>query len=57
MVRLGVESKYAQERNGWSDDWVYKQVYAYTMDDRMVEIDKSIDDYFDNKMATEACKK
>lgn len=57
MVRLGVESKYAQERNGWSDDWVYKQVYAYTMDDRMVEIDKSIDDYFGNKMATEICKK
>lgn len=57
MVRLGVESRYAQERNGWSDDWMYKQVYAYTMDDRMAEIDKSIDDYFDNKMATEVCKK
>lgn len=52
MVRLGVESRYAQERNGWSDDWIYKQVYAYTMTDRMIEIDRSIDDYFDNKLAT-----
>lgn len=52
MVRLGVESRYAQERNGWSDDWMYKQVYAYTMTDRMIEIDRSIDDYFDNKMTT-----
>lgn len=56
MVRLGVESRYAQERNGWSDDWMYKQVYAYTMTDRMIEIDRSIDDYFDNKMATEVQK-
>lgn len=52
MVRLGVESRYAQERNGWSDDWMYRQVYAYTMTDRMVEIDRSIDDYFDDKMTT-----
>lgn len=52
MVRLGVESRYAQERNGWSDDWMYKQVYAYTMTDRMIEIDRCIDDYFDNKMTT-----
>lgn len=52
MVRLGVESRYAQERNGWSDDWMYRQVYAYTMTDRMIEIDRSIDDYFDNKITT-----
>lgn len=52
MVRLGVESRYAQERNGWSDDWMYKQVYAYTMTDRMIEIDRCIDDYFDDKMTT-----
>lgn len=57
MVRLGVESKYAQERNGWSTDRMYKQVYAYTMDDKMADIDRSINDYFDNKMATGACKK
>lgn len=52
MVRLGVESKYAQERNGWSTDRMYKQVYAYAMDDKMADTDKAINDYFDNKMAT-----
>lgn len=57
MVRLGVESKYAQERNGWSTDRMYKQVYAYTMDDKMADIDRSINDYFDNKMATEVLEK
>lgn len=52
MVRLGVESKYAQERNGWSTDRMYKQVYAYAMDDKMADTDKAINDYFDNKMTT-----
>lgn len=52
MVRLGIESKYAQERNGWSSDRMYKQVYAYTMDDKMAEADKAINSYFDNKMTT-----
>lgn len=52
MVRLGVESKYAQERNGWSTDRMYKQVYAYAMDDKMADTDRAINDYFDNKMTT-----
>ena len=52
MVRLGIESKYAQERNGWSTDRMYKQVYAYAMDDKMADTDKAINDYFDNKMTT-----
>ncbi len=56
MVRLGIESKYAQERNGWSSDRMYKQVYAYTMEDKMAETDKAINSYFDNKMATEIQK-
>ena len=51
MVRLGVESKYAQERNGWSSDRMYKQVYAYTMQDQMDAVDASIDTYFANKIA------
>ncbi len=50
MVRLGIESKYAQERNGWSTDRMYKQVYAYAMTDKMADTDKIINDYFDNKM-------
>lgn len=53
MVRLGVDSKYAQERNGWASDRMYKQVYSYTMDDQMAAISRQMDDYFDNKMPTE----
>lgn len=52
MVRLGVDSKYAQERNGWASDRMYKQVYAYAMSDQMAAINKSIDGYFGNKMTT-----
>lgn len=53
MVRLGIESKYAQERNGWSTDRMYKQVYAYAMNDKMADTDRIINDYFGNKMATD----
>lgn len=53
MVRLGVDSKYAQERNGWASDQMYKQVYAYAMSDQMAAINESIDGYFGNKMTTE----
>lgn len=52
MVRLGVDSKYAQERNGWASDRMYKQVYAYAMSDQMSAINESIDGYFGNKMTT-----
>lgn len=53
MLRLSVDSKYAQARNGWASDRMYKQTYAYTMADKMAEINKNINDYFGNKMATE----
>ena len=46
MVVLGVSSKYAQERNGWSSDRMYKQVYAYTMTDEMQKVTTAIDNYF-----------
>ena len=50
MVRLGIESKYAQERNGWASDRMYKQVYAYTMEDQMAKVDAAINSYFGNKI-------
>lgn len=53
MIRLGVDSKYAQQRNGWSTDYMYKQVYAYTMPDRMQEVNSAIDEYFGNKIGNE----
>lgn len=51
MIRLGIDSKYAQERNGWATDHMYKQVYGYVMTDRMREQAAAIDDYFGGKMA------
>ena len=42
MIRLGIDSKYAQQRNGWSTDYMYKQVYAYTMPDRMTEVNDAV---------------
>ncbi len=53
MIRLGVDSKYAQQRNGWSTDYMYKQVYAYTMPDRMTEVNRAINSYFGNKIGNE----
>lgn len=53
MVRLGIDSKYAQQRNGWSTDYMYKQVYAYTMPDRMEEVNLAVNSYFGNKIGVE----
>ena len=46
MIRLGIDSKYAMERNGWATDYMYKQVYGYIMEDKMSEESKKIDSYF-----------
>lgn len=48
MLRLGVENKYAQERGGWATDSVLKTVYQYTMQDKMDEVDNTVDAYFDH---------
>lgn len=50
MIRLGISSKYAQQRNGWSSDRMYKEVYGYTMPDMEEEVDKRINDYFATKL-------
>lgn len=46
MVLLGIDSRYAQERNGWSSDRMYKQIYAYTMRDQEDADTKKINDFF-----------
>lgn len=56
MVRLGVDSRYAQERNGWASDRMYKQVYGYTMGDKMQTVTQNINTYFANKIADEKKK-
>lgn len=49
MIRLGIDSKYAQERNGWKSDYMYKQVYGYAMCDKLDENAQAIDEYFTEK--------
>lgn len=56
MIRLGIDSKYAQQRNGWSTDYMYKQVYAYTMPDRMNEVNDAVNNYFCNKICNDTQK-
>ena len=46
MILLGIESRYAQERGGWNSDWIYKQVYGYTMPNVMDRDAAAIDAYF-----------
>lgn len=49
MLKLGVPNKYAQERGGWSTDSVLKTVYQYTMQDKMKEVNQSVNAYFEDK--------
>lgn len=46
MIILGIDSKYAQERNGWNSDWMYKQVYGYTVPSEMDATANAMDKYF-----------
>jgi integrase len=53
MLMLDVDSKYAQERNGWASDYMYKQVYGYVMQGKMDAVSSAIDSYFGHKLPTE----
>lgn len=46
MVGLDVPSKYAQMRNGWADEKMYKEQYAYTQDKDMKKFARRIDRHF-----------
>ncbi|MCI5622426.1 tyrosine-type recombinase/integrase, partial [Anaerostipes sp.] len=50
MALLRIPDKYAQERGGWKSDKVMKKVYQQTFSDERQNVDKKIDDYFENKM-------
>lgn len=50
MIQLGIDSKYAQERNGWKSDYMYKQVYGYVMGDKQDENSNAINHFFENKL-------
>ena len=48
MLMLGVPDKYAMERGGWSTPNVMKSVYQHTFSDERKEVDKRIDQFFNN---------
>ena len=49
MILLGIDSKYAMEHNGWSTEYMYKQVYGYIMAEKLAKESSRVDDYFLNK--------
>lgn len=46
MIRLGIDSKYAMEHNGWSTEHMYKQVYGYIMADQLAKESTRVNMYF-----------
>lgn len=56
MVKLGIDSRYAQERNGWASDRMYKQVYAYTVKSGTDAAADRINAYFTDAFADETKK-
>lgn len=52
MLSLGIDSATAQERNGWSSDRMYKQVYGYSQSETAEAADKAINDYFSTIVST-----
>ena len=52
MESLNVPSKYQQERGGWSTDSIMKNVYQHTLSGKRQEVDRSIDQYFNDLIET-----
>lgn len=48
MHLLKIPDKYAMERGGWKTDATMKAVYQNVFSDERVEVDKKINDYFEN---------
>lgn len=48
LLAMGIPNKYAQQRMGHSTDNMLKNVYQHIMEDTKNEIDKSVDNYFDD---------
>lgn len=49
MIRLGIDSKYAMEHNGWQTEHMYKQVYGYVMAEMLSEESARVDSYIMHK--------
>lgn len=55
MAMLHVPDKYAQERGGWSTDYIMKTVYTETFSQERQKVDAVIDDYFKKVVCTNVC--
>lgn len=53
MALLKIPDKYAQERGGWKSDHIMKKVYQQTFSDERKIVDRTINEYFENKMQHE----
>lgn len=47
MNMLHIPDKYAQERGGWSSDYVMKDTYMQTFSKERIKVDDTIDSYFE----------
>jgi integrase len=52
MLMLGVPDKYAMERGGWSTPHIMKSVYQHTFTAERQEVDRRIDEYFNEQLHT-----
>ena len=53
MAALGVPNLYAQERGGWSTDHTLKRVYQHTFSAQRIEVDRTVDSFFESKIKQE----
>ena len=53
MAALGVPNLYAQERGGWSTDHTLKRVYQHTFSAQRIEVDRTVDAFFETKIRQE----
>lgn len=47
MLALGIADKYAMERGGWSTPNIMKSVYQMTMSDQRINVDHTVNSYFE----------
>lgn len=48
MVRTGMPDLYAMERGGWTSDYTYKRIYAYTLEHKREQAENEVNQYFDS---------
>lgn len=46
MLALGIPDKYAQKRGGWASNYTMKRVYSHLMEEKRLDVDNIIDQFF-----------